>query len=192
MSIESISNYYNTISPSYNELYTTEQYTKYDISLPKDNDESNEIKVMLDIGMGSGLLVKYLENKISRKSIYYIGIDISYTLITRAPQNTKSVQTDYILCDGEKLPIRIEPIDLLTLYTVIHHFQEPEKFIKNMSGNYSSTLIISFLGHSPEEINEILKGYKNRLINSLEISIYNYRNRERIYVIKYKSPSRGE
>ena len=184
MNIESISDYYNTISPSYNELYGREQFEKYEISLSKGNIDLSKIRSILDIGMGSGLLVRYLEEKLrNRNCIYYIGIDIAYELIKKAPKNSIFVFTDYILCDGEEIPVRTKNIDLITLYTVIHHFRNPQKFMDRILSNSFKKIVVSFLAYSSEDIDMILNSYRSKLNNSGEISIFRYRNKEDICVL---------
>lgn len=183
MKTENISDYYNTISHSYNELYGEEQNDKYRISLSNEAIELDKISTILDIGMGSGLLVNYLNKSINGKYVYYIGIDISCMLVRLAPRDTDFVVTDYILCDGEKIPVRLKPIDLITLYTVIHHFRYPKKFLEYIWKNYSKILIVSFLGHSPDEIKGILSEMYNKINNFGGMSTYKYRDRETIYIL---------
>lgn len=178
-----ISNYYNTISRSYNELYGEEQVQKYKATL--DKDVVRRSNVILDLGMGMGNLVRYLDET-SKRHIYFIGIDISIQLVRMAPQSTTNIYTDYLICDAEDPPIRLDKVDIVTSYTVAHHFNNPFKVIEECLMNGVEVVIFTFLGFELEELAKNIRPVIENLPsnNKYDIGIDYYRKREIILVLK--------
>ncbi len=178
-----ISIYYNTIAPSYNYLYREEQLKKYRISLNRSLINLDEIVNIVDIGIGTSLLPKYLEEELKIKDLYVIGLDISIELIKRSLK-PKHILIDYILADGEELPLRNSKIDLITLYTVIHHFNKPLRFIERLLNMRVRNLIISFLGFDMHKI----YGFVSERFRKMHDKIYHieyriYSKREYILIL---------
>jgi len=178
-----ISNYYNTISKSYNELYGEEQLTKYKSTLSSKLINLDNVETILDVGCGSGLLAKYLAKILRKENIYYIGIEISHHLLRKAKRNHEDIFVDYILTDGEDPPIRLQSIDLITLYTVVHHFQDPINSIINLIKRGGRSIIVTFLCEDEAFINNLLLKIQINMGSNFKREIYNYRNKELMLVL---------
>ncbi len=178
MNKSEISNYYNIISRSYDELYGDEQLSKYIITLSSKLINLNNMKNILDIGCGTGLLAKYLAKMIGSENIHYIGIEISYLLLRKANQNYENILVDYILTDGEDPPIRVQSIDLITLYTVAHHFQDPIESIVRLIKKGGKSIIATFLSEKEKFINNLLSKIQDEIGFDFKSEVYNYRNKE--------------
>lgn len=141
---------YDITYSSYDELYGKEQFKKYRNSLSKIQFDLAKDKEMnfLDIGCGTGLILEFIEreNIIKNKGcFYYIGLDLSLNSVRLAYLKRNGFITDFIVGDGEKIPIRLDAIDTAVSYTVIHHFRDPVKFICMLLKNVRGNLIITGL-----------------------------------------------
>ena len=141
---------YDTTYLSYDELYGKEQFKKYEDSFLKIFDEisgENSISI-LDVGCGTGLLLKFIVEKglmEKYRKFYYIGIDLSINSIKLAKERDGKLITDFIIGDAEEPPIRLNAIDIAVSYTVIHHFNNPFKFIYTLLNKVKKRLVISIL-----------------------------------------------
>lgn len=68
-----VMNYYDTIVKSYEELYGGEQLSKYAAAIKHRN-----LRKVLDIGCGIGLLYHYISEVLEVVPEIYVGVDISY------------------------------------------------------------------------------------------------------------------
>ncbi len=69
----SVMDYYDTIVKSYEELYGSEQLSKYATAIRHRN-----LRKVLDIGCGMGLLYDYISEVLEVVPEIYVGVDISY------------------------------------------------------------------------------------------------------------------
>lgn len=110
--------WYNAISSSYDELYSAEQYSKYEVIAYNIN---RDVNLILDVGCGSGLILEYLTLK-GYNIKYYVGLDISSKMIELALRRSKNlnVMADFIIADLTYPPIRSDDMfDVITLITVL-------------------------------------------------------------------------
>jgi len=94
-----VAEWYNTLSGSYDELYTQEQSRKYETVLGFLGNRHFE--VLIDIGCGTG---SFLE-KAGTIYDYAIGIDLSPKML-RIAMKRKTANTDYVLASSSFLPLR--------------------------------------------------------------------------------------
>ena len=74
--------------------------------------------VIIDVGCGTGtLLEKIYHNALN--SSYLIGIDISSESVKIAKQKNEAV--DFIVCDIDALPLRINISAMVVIWNVLHH-----------------------------------------------------------------------
>ncbi len=128
---------YNLSVDAYDELYFSEQVIKYASTLDLYNrcESSN----CMDVGCGTGFLCRYISN-----NAYLIGLDISFKALKKAVSRCKDKICDFILCNGEKPPVRINALDWILLYTVIHHFQDIVRTFEVYS-NVRRGIVVSIL-----------------------------------------------
>jgi len=117
-------NYYDKLSENYDELYGSEQRTKYSLMINTLNIE--KVERVLDFGCGTGLLLKTLEEI---GVCFLIGVDISSGMLAKAKEKALKY-VDLILCDGELLPIRDEVFDVVFMVTVFQNLCNKRKGLK--------------------------------------------------------------
>jgi len=94
-----VAEWYNTLSGSYDELYTEEQSRKYETVLGFLGN--TRFEVLIDIGCGTG---SFLE-KAGSIYDYSIGIDLSEKML-RIAMKRKTANTDYVLASSSFLPLK--------------------------------------------------------------------------------------
>ena len=89
-------------------------------------------KRILDIGCRNGLFTERIFSKTNAKEI--IGIDIDFQVIQEANKNNKNEKVKYYCGDGENIEFILSfgKFDVIHLRNTFHHFNEPEKFLKNI------------------------------------------------------------
>lgn len=121
--------WYDSIANSYDELYANDQFLKYEIlSKYLNKDVGN----LLDVGCGTGLLLRYLLINGYRIN-YYVCLDVSTEILKKALGRSRHLSSlaDFIIADLTYPPIREgELFDCITLITVLR-------------GNYNIAGIIS-------------------------------------------------
>ena len=123
----------------YDMRYEDEQNDKYDLIF--ENIPSNSDDLTLDLGCGTGLLVR-------RITAYTIGLDISPVLIKKAKSRTKgSVNVQYVLADAENVPFRQCMFSAIYAITIIQNAPNPEKLICEIifSSRRSGIIVITAL-----------------------------------------------
>ncbi len=116
--------WYEGISKSYDELYREEQQSKYEVltQLVKNTGiiNSREFRI-LDVGCGTLELLSYLVDK-NLKPLYYVGLDLSYSLLTRGRKKSllSSTVFDIVACDLMYPPLRTDfKFHIITFFSVI-------------------------------------------------------------------------
>ena len=94
-----VAEWYNTLSGSYDELYTEEQSRKYETVLGFLGNR--HFGVLVDIGCGTGSFME----KAAPIYDYAIGIDLSEEML-RIAMKRKTANTDYVLSSSSFLPLR--------------------------------------------------------------------------------------
>ncbi len=94
-----VAEWYNTLSGSYDELYTQEQSRKYETVLGFLGNRHFE--VLIDIGCGTGTFLE----KAHEIYDHAIGIDLSAKML-RIATKRKTANTDYVLASSSSLPIK--------------------------------------------------------------------------------------
>lgn len=111
----------------------------YDKSLSGYNPRKNykliidEIKLkkgntLLDVGCGTGEILKKLSTKYINVKLY--GIDISQEMLKIAKKKDKLSKIKYICCDAESLPFKDNTFDVLITNESFHHYPNPQKALK--------------------------------------------------------------
>lgn len=165
--------WYNTISNSYDELYATEQYAKYEVITYNINRNIN--LVVLDVGCGSGLILEYLTLR-GYNIKYYIGLDISSKMVELALRRSKNLNViaDFIVADLTYPPVRSDDIfDVITLITVLKSDYNirgiTEKYLQFLKDN--GLLIYTIL--TKKVIDDVMK-YEHLNIITKNFKKYNY------------------
>jgi len=101
-----VAEWYNTLAPSYDELYGEEQDHKHKIIL--ENIGSKRVGTLLDVGCGTGRFLQRTENMCDTS----IGIDVSRPMLMIARQR-RSLRSDLVQAVSSKLPFRQDIADCI-------------------------------------------------------------------------------
>ena len=79
----------------------------------------NKVKVILDVGCGTGRFSVPLSNYFNSK---LIGLDPSKDMLAIAKLNQKLDKVKYYVGDALKIPVENEKVDLIFMSMVYHHY----------------------------------------------------------------------
>lgn len=86
-------------------------------------------KIVLDIASGSGYGTAQMST--SAKKIY--GVDISENAINYASVNFGAKNIEYLVGDGDNIPLPSESVDIATSFETIEHIPDYEKFVDEVN-----------------------------------------------------------
>ena len=86
--------------------------------------QNNHINTVLEVGCGTGRWLKAIPSKITA-----VGVDRSIGMLSKA--QTQDRQFSLIQGDCHLLPFKFGSFDLVFCINAIHHFENPQKFIRN-------------------------------------------------------------
>ncbi|HDJ50673.1 MAG TPA: methyltransferase domain-containing protein [Thermoprotei archaeon] len=114
---EDVLEWYESIAPSYDELYSAEQRGKYREAFRYLEDVDG--KVVYDLGCGTSEFLLYLSKKSRIKA--YVGLDISLNLLEMAANKAKDSATPsfFVAGDISSPPFREGSGDIATAFTVL-------------------------------------------------------------------------
>lgn len=108
----------------YNEsLIYAEHITRYQSALALVKN-----KVVLDIASGSG----YGTSLLADRAKYVFGVDISNVAINYARKKFSKKNTEFILGDGESIPLDENSVDIVISFETIEHIKDYKKFVKEI------------------------------------------------------------
>lgn len=150
--------YYDSIAPSYDELYSEEQQRKVQLiqSLVHHVFKLHPFQIifspdtkLLDIGTGSGVSSDF--------PCKVTGIDPSSALLFLARKKYPTHM--YLQASAEQLPFKDAAFDIIISLTAIHNFSDKERAIKEMKRAGKRLFIISLLrkSHAYTEIMQLIK-----------------------------------
>jgi len=99
-----VAEWYNTLSSSYDELYSKEQSHKYEMVL--EFLGQRHFKVLVDIGCGTGTFLE----KAHETYDHSIGIDLS-TKMLKLAKSKLTPKADYVLASSSSLPLKDDSSD---------------------------------------------------------------------------------
>src|SRR5207247_8574185 len=97
---------YNTLSPSYDELYEQEQSPKHKAVIEFIADE--RFKILVDVGCGPGTFLERAQELYE----YAIGIDLSMSMLNAAKRR-RTGKTDLVQATSRLLPIKNDSVNCL-------------------------------------------------------------------------------
>jgi len=117
--VDDVMTWYDTIAPSYDELYGAEQLRKYDhifavIQAPRILPHQENL-VVIDVGCGTSLIVEELKKALAMRKYYYVGIDISLNILKIAKRRIEELDiiADLVAGDASNLPFREDIADIV-------------------------------------------------------------------------------
>jgi ubiquinone/menaquinone biosynthesis C-methylase UbiE len=82
-------------------------------------------KTVLDIASGSG----YGTNMLAKAAKKIYGVDIDKEAIAYAQENYGTKNTEFLVGDGEKIPLDDQSVDVVTTFETIEHIEDYNKFL---------------------------------------------------------------
>ncbi|PJA22415.1 hypothetical protein COX58_02295 [archaeon CG_4_10_14_0_2_um_filter_Archaea_38_6] len=138
-------NYYDTIAEGYNNLYSKEQFLKWE----KIRDCFDFKGLVLDAGCGTGIITQEILN--------VVGCDSSIKMLEKCKKGLRLVQASV-----EALPFKDEVFDTVFSLTVLQDLENAEKTIKEFRRVLKSNgnLIVSVLNKNKAgKIRAVLEKY---------------------------------
>lgn len=122
---DTLENDYERMVPEFHKdhLIYAEHITRYVAAKPIIKD-----KVVLDIASGSGYGTKILAE--SAKYIY--GVDVNETAINYSKKHYSGKNIEYLVGDGESIPIGDASVDVVVTFETIEHIKDYKKFLKEV------------------------------------------------------------
>ncbi len=127
--------YYDVIHPAISSIF---EQRRLKTELKKLVSEINTTKPILDLGSGTGNIIKILREL----GVEAIACDISPDMLVENPAKVK------VLCNAAHLPFSDNYFGCIISYSVFHHFPNPSKVIEEICRVSDSNCIL-YLDHDP-------------------------------------------
>jgi ubiquinone/menaquinone biosynthesis C-methylase UbiE len=119
---------YNQSAHVYDTQYSEEQEAK--IATIMQNLSLKHNSTVLDLGCGTGILIKYIADKTK----FYTGVDISRQLLTHAKEKVNSFPNSFlILADADNLPFANHVFDTVFAITLLQNMPAPDSTLAEIS-----------------------------------------------------------
>ena len=147
---------YNTLSPSYDELYGQEQSPKHKAVIELIGNE--KFQILVDVGCGSGTFLKSAHELYE----YAVGIDLSLSML-KVAMSRRTGKTDLVLATLRLLPIKSESVDCLVSISTLRADSSPRASIGEMKRicRRKAVLAVSLFHHLEDEVPRLLAGFEH-------------------------------
>lgn len=122
---DTLKNDYERMVPEFHKgtLTYAEHITRYKAAQDLVTD-----KIVLDIASGSGYGTKLL----AEKAKYIYGVDVNEPAINYSKKHYGANNIEYLLGDGESIPLKNNTVDVVTTFETIEHIKDYKKFLKEI------------------------------------------------------------
>jgi len=144
---------YNTLSPSYDELYGQEQSPKHKAVIELIAEE--KFQILVDVGCGTGTFLKSAHEKYE----YAVGIDLSMSML-KVARRQRTGKTDLVLATSRLLPIKNESVDCLVSISTLR----ADSSLRTATGEMkricrkNAVLAVSLFQHPEDDVPPLLAG----------------------------------
>lgn len=128
------------------ELWWHRKRLYYIVSLLSGIFKKNQITTFADIGCAEGFYVKYIAS--IHNGTFCIGADVACTYIKKAKKNGETLNTEYIVCDVENLPLNDNSIDVVLCSELLEHVYNYRGSLAELRRVGKKYLVLSFPGRS--------------------------------------------
>jgi len=128
------------------ELWWHRKRLYYVISYLSEIFGEGQMKTFVDVGCAEGFYVKYVAS--SHSETFCIGADVARAYVKKAKTNVNALNSDYVVCDVERLPFRNSGIDAVLCSEVLEHVHNYLGSLSELNRVVKKYLVLSFPGHS--------------------------------------------
>lgn len=119
---------YDATAHIYDLRYEQEQTAKYDAALR--SLEKRDLRLVLDVGCGTGLLFDHIKNKAEAT----IGLDISKKTLLKARGRVAALPNVHVICaDADFMPLKEHTFDHVFAVTLIQNSPNPAQTLNEIS-----------------------------------------------------------
>lgn len=154
--------HYDRLAKIYDAQYAKEQEAKIEAALGETHLKPDSR--VLDIGCGTGLLLKYIGNSV----VLLVGIDISPHILTEAKTQAKRFQNVALLrAEAGHPPFKSQTFDTVFAITLIQNTPDPARTLKEIKRIAKQDAIVTVTALKKEFT---LKNFR-QLLKNAELSI---------------------
>lgn len=128
------------------ELWWHRKRLYYVISYLSEIFREGQMKTFVDVGCAEGFYVKYVAS--SHLETFCIGADVARAYVKKAKTNVNTLNSDYVVCDVDRLPFRNSGIDAVLCSEVLEHVHNYLGSLAELNRVVKKYLVLSFPGHS--------------------------------------------
>ncbi len=137
---------YDQIADKYNRRYRVNSLTVVESALVK-VARKNNVKMILEVGCGTGRLLNGLANSTSNAQFY--GLDYSLGMLVQAQDQPTPLHL--MRGKGSQLPFEAHTFDLLFCLNALHHFDDPQNFINKAQQVLRPGGKLAIIGQVPQD-----------------------------------------
>ncbi len=158
---------YNTLSPSYNELYGQEQSSKHKAVIEFIADE--RFKILVDVGCGPGTFLESAQELYE----YAIGIDLSMSML-KAAKRRRTGKTDLVQATSRLLPIKNDSVNCLVSISTLRADPGLRASTSEMKRicRKKAVLAVSLFQHPENDVPRLLAGTEHSSRISARETVY--------------------
>lgn len=136
---------YDQIAPTYDRRFQTERPGGTRAALA-DLVRSTRASTILEAGCGTAHWLSALSNDLNQR-LLLLGLDPSEGMLTRARQHQEPIRL--LRATAECVPIADHVLDLVYCVNAIHHFEDPQEFIRNARRTLRPGGMLAVIGSNP-------------------------------------------
>jgi ubiquinone/menaquinone biosynthesis C-methylase UbiE len=169
---QTVAEWYNTLSPSYDELYSQEQSFKHKAVVEFLKNE--RFKILVDVGCGSGTFLQTSQQLYQ----YAVGIDISREMLKTAKKKIPA-KIDLVLAASRTLPIKNQAVDGLVSISTLKADSSLPKLLTEMTRicRKNGVLAVSLFQKPESEIPPLLSDSEQSVVSDRETLYFLRQNR---------------
>lgn len=139
-----IREYFNQKAALWDEAIAEKDITKLELMASRLNISPGS--TLLDVGVGTGVLIPFLLNKVGRNG-EIVALDFASEMLKKAQAKNFNGNIEYLCCDVTNIPVGDEIFDVVVCYSSFPHFRDKLKALAEMK-RVMKTNGKLFIGHT--------------------------------------------